>query len=259
MATGESEEMEEETNPYAGEILGGARASVSPGFDPEPLRFLIYQPAMRILLVFGFIVAVLTASVFYAGYALHGPNRFPGILALLFYTVGVLLTLVGLLDLAFLGMGYSATALYFKNALLSPGIVLPGKPLAVAVLASLSNGSGEEFYGIQRQNVGRSLPFHSNEPGTRVPVVCSFYPAEGLDRWLHFTIELICWGTGDRRKIEQCFERLGAEGFERLEACLAKGYVPKDEDELILLDEDDNKLESLSIKEGKEKFGQASN
>ena len=52
-----------------------------------------------------------------------------------------------------------------------------------------------------------SLPFHARTPGTRVPAVSAFLPADGLDRWLAFSPELICWGTGSRANIEQCFQR----------------------------------------------------
>jgi hypothetical protein len=150
-------------------------------------------------------------------------------------------------------MGYNATARYFKNALLTPGVVVSEKPLAVVVLAPLGNGSGPAYNGLQRLSLS-SLPYHSSTPCTRVPVVSAFLPAESLDRWLAFSPELICWGTGRRANIDQCFERLGTEDFERLDACVAKGLIPKDDDELILLDDVDNKLATLSIKAEKKKY-----
>jgi hypothetical protein len=243
-----------EGHPYQGEVLGGAAATVCPGFDPEPLRYLLYQPAMRILLIFSLVVASLAAGCIAAGYALRIPGGWwPGFLALPFYGLGVLLVLIDLIVVTLMVMGYNATARYFKNALLTPGVVVSEKPLAVVILAPLGNGTGPEYHGLQRLSLS-SMPYHAHTPGTRLPVVSAFIPAEGLDRWLAFSPELICWGTGRRANIEQCFQRLGTEDFDRLDACVARGLIPKDEDELILLDGADNKLESLSIKEEKKKY-----
>jgi hypothetical protein len=250
----EEPEVSEEDRPFAGEELGGASASICPGFDPEPLRFLFYQPAMRILIVFGVIVALLTAGAFAAGYALRIPGGWwPGWLSLPFYGIGVLLALILLLDLAFLGMGYGATARYFKNALLTPGVVVSSRPVTLVVIAPLGNGHGPSYQGLRRLDM-KSLPYHNHAPGTRVPFVSAFHPAEGLDRWLTFEPEPICWGTGRRELINRCFERLGTEDFDRLDALVARGLVPASEDELILLDEHDRELERFSIREQKQKY-----
>jgi hypothetical protein len=248
---GESEEV----HPYAGEVLGGAAASVCPGFDPEPLRFLCYQPAMRILILFGAVVALLTVGAFAAGYALRVPGGgwWPGLLAFLFYGIGILLTPILLFDLLFLAVGYGPSARYFKNALLTPGVVVSSKPLAIVVLGPLGNGQGPNYQGLQRLDL-RSLPYHAHTPGTRIPFVSAFHPADGLDRWLCFSPEPICWGTGRRELIDRCFQRLGTADFDRLEDCIARGLVPRDNDELILLDEHDQKLGTFSIREEKEKY-----
>ena len=248
-------QQSEEDHRFAGEALGGAAASVCPGFDPEPLRFLFYQPAMRILIVFGAIVALLTVGAFAAGYALRIPGGgwWPGLLALPFYGIGILLALILLIDLALLGAGYGASAKYFKNALLTPGVVVSSKP-TIVVLAPLGNGQGPSYHGLQRLDL-KLLPYHAHTPGTRIPFVSAFTSAEGLDRWLAFDAEPICWGTGRRDLIDRCLERLGTGDFDRLDACVAKGLIPRDNDELILLDEQDNKLDAFSIREEKKKYG----
>jgi hypothetical protein len=240
---------------YRGAALGRAVASVCPGFDPEPIRYLLYEPAMRILGVFGLVVALLAAVAFAAGFALRLPGGvwWTSLLAFVLFGLGVLLVLVVLTDLLLMLMGYHATARYFKNALLTPGVVVSEKPLAVVALAPLSNGSSGEYHGLQRLNPS-SLPYHAHQPGTRVPIVSAFVPAEGLDRWLAFSPVPVCWGTGRRDRMDECFRRLGTEDFDRLDACIARGLISKDEDELILLDAHDNKLESFSIKAEREKY-----
>ena len=165
-----------EDHPYRGEVLGGAAATVCPGFDPDPLRYLLYQPAMRILLIFGLVVALLAAGCIAAGYALRIPGGlWPGFLALPFYGLGVLLVLIDLIVVAMMVMGYNATARYFKNALLTPGVVVSEKPLAVVILAPLGNGTGPDYHGLQRLTLS-SLPYHAHTPGTRLPVVSAFVP-----------------------------------------------------------------------------------
>jgi hypothetical protein len=112
-------------HPYRGDEMNESYATVCPGFDPEPLRYLYYQPAMRILIIFGAIVGLLTVGAFAAGYALRVPGGgwWPGVLAFLSYGVGIVIALVGVLDLLFLGLGYSSSAKGFKNALLTPGVL----------------------------------------------------------------------------------------------------------------------------------------
>jgi hypothetical protein len=237
-------------------MLGGASAQVCPGFDPEPLRFAYYQPAMRILIVFGAVVALLAAAAIAGGYALSAPGGgwWPGFLAALCYLLGACLVLIGLFDLLFLVVGYDAAAKYFKNALLTPAVVVSEKPLVLVGLAPLGNGEGPGYSGLQRVDLNMSgLPYHPRKRGERVPCVSAFERGEGLDRWLCFRPEPISWGTGSRRRIDACFDRLGDADFDRLDALIASGLVPKDADELILLDEDDRRLESLSIREQKEK------
>ena len=248
-----------ESHPFRGEEVGGATASICAGFAPEPLRFVCYQPAMKILGIFGIIVAVLMVGSFAAGYAIRIPGGlWPGLMAFLFYAVGIVLAIIWLLDLAFFIMFYASAAHQFKNSLLTPGVVVSEKPLAVVGLAPLGNGSGTSYSGLQRLELS-GLPYHPHTSGTRLPLVSCFQPAEGLDRWLSFVPEPISWGTGRKANIDQCFARLGTEDFERLEACIRKGLVPENDDELILLDENDNKLQSFSIKEEKKKYGLAGN
>jgi hypothetical protein len=101
------------------------------------------------------------------------------LLGLLFFGLGALLILIDLIVLGLLVMAYDGGAHYFKNALLTPGVVVSEKPLAVVILASLNNGSGPRYYGLQRLSLS-SLPYHSTTLGTRVPTVCSS-PVEARD------------------------------------------------------------------------------
>jgi|GEM_PF-4785796 len=244
-----------EDQPYRGEMLGGAAAPVCPGIEPELLRYACFQPGVRLFVIFNLILVSLTIGAFAAGRALHNPGGgwWPGLLAAGFYTIGTLVGLVELLVLLVTVMGYQAAARYFKNALLTPGVVVSSNPLAIVVLAPLGNGTGPEYHGLQRLDL-RMLPYHDHAPGTRVPCVSAFVPGIGLDRWVCYQPEPIVWGTGNRAKIDQCFDRLGTEDFDRLDACVSKGLLPRDDDELILLDGLDRQLASLSIREQKEKY-----
>ncbi len=243
-----------EGNPYQGKMLGGAAAPVCPGFGPEPLWYLYHDPGMKILSIIIFLGALLAVGSFAAYYAIRTYVQawWAGFAGLPFLLLSGLLVLAGLALLLLLVVGYRKKALYFENALLTPGVVVSKEPLAIVILGPLGNGSGPEYHGLQRLDLHR-LPLHAHEPGTRVPTVSAYYPGVDLDRWVAFNPEPISWGTYKRANIEQCFHRLGTEDFDRLDACIARGLIPKDEDELILLDGNDNKLESLSLKAEKKK------
>jgi hypothetical protein len=188
-------------HPHRSELVNGTFATVCPGFEPSPLRFLCNQPAMRILVVFGAIVIPLAIGAFAAGSALRNLDGGWATMLLAFfcYGIGAILAFLAIVDVVLAIVGYRAAARYFKNALLTPGVVASSSPLAVVVLAPLGNGEGPRYHGLQRLDLKR-LPYHSREPGTRVPCVSSFWPAPGLDRWLHFLPEPICWGPATARR-----------------------------------------------------------
>jgi len=240
-------------NSHAGQEVGGSTASISAGFLPEPLRFLFYQPAMRILVSFSIFLILVMGCLIGGGYAVSGPGLWPGLPAAVLYALTLLLTPILLVTLLFLSMGYGPGSRHHRDGLLVPGVVVSSKPLALVVLAPLGNGTGPRCNGLERIEPGL-LPYHSHEPGTRVPLASLFYHGKDIDRWVSYVPEPISWGTGRWDLIDQCFDLIGDEDFKRLEACIAKGMVPLTDDELILLDEHDRTLEKISIKEEKKKF-----
>ena len=138
-----SENAPAQEHPYQGEVLGGAAATVCPGFDPDPVRTCCTSRRCESC---SFSASLSRCSPRGAS-PRATPARipggwWPGFLALPFYGLGVLLSLIDLIVVAMMAMGYNATAKYFKNALLTPGVVVSEKPLAVVILGHWATERG---------------------------------------------------------------------------------------------------------------------
>lgn len=227
-------------------------ASISAGFGPEPLRFLYYQPALRMLAVTGAVLILAIGGLIAGGAAASGPGWWPGWPAAGLYFLALLLGPVLFFTLMFLGMAYGPMARHLREGLLVPGVAVADRPLAVVVLASLKNGRGPGHHGLVRIEPGK-LPATSHEPGTRLPLAANFYQGKDMDRWLSFVPEPIAWGTGRPDRLARCLGLIGEVDFRRLERLIARGIVPATTDEMILLDQHDRKLETLSIVEEKKR------
>lgn len=228
--------------------MGDTWADLSPGLDPEPLRFLFHEPILRRLTLLALTVGLVSLGSFIGCFLLRSPeaNWYEPLPLHLFGTVCAFLTIVAA---SIVVESYRVLAYLFRHALLTPGVVLPGEPLAVAVLASLGNGRGPEVEGLRRIVLRSPLPDRDRVAGTRIPVVSRFQRGRGLDRWVVFRSTPIAWGTGDDREIERCIELLDPTDFKRLEALVARGVVPEDEDELVILDRKAGRIERVSIRE----------
>lgn len=236
---------EADDQPYRGAELSGTYAAVSSGVRPRFFRYARYEIGLRFLsrctaILFGIGLVIIRGGSLLRT---HFGGWTPAI-GIVLYVIGALLVLlgavIGLCTIAY----YLHSANYFENALLTPGVVLSRDPLAVVVLASMSDGRGPEYHGIARLDL-KDLPDHDHEPGTRVPCVSRFAAKEGLDRWAYFVPEPVSFGTGDAKDLSQCFERLGEEPFRQLERCVRRAPMPKDADEIVLLDANLNYLETL--------------
>ncbi len=237
-------------------IISDTWASLSPDLDPSPLRFLYHDPTLRRLALRALAVGLVALGSFVGCFLLRPPGGewYEPLPLHLFGTVCAFLTIVAS---AAVVPTYEMLAYSFRNALLTPGVVLPGEPPAIAVLASLGNGHGPEVEGLRRIVLRGPLPDRDLAPGTRIPVVSTFQRGRGLDRWVAFWPKPIAWGTGRDSDIEDCLDRLKREptrDFERLEALVAKGLVPEDEDEMILLDRKAGRIERVSIREETKRY-----
>lgn len=228
--------------------MGDTWADLSPGLDPEPLRFVYHEPTLRRHARGALAVGLVSLGSFIGCALLRSAesNWYEPLPLHLFGTVCGFLTIVAVATVV---EAYRPLAYLFRNALLTPGVVLPGEPLSIAVLASLGNGRGPEVEGLRRIVLRSPLPERDRAPGTRIPVVSTFQRGRGLDRWVTFRSTPIAWGTGRDRDVEQCLERLEPTDFKRLEALVARGVVPEDEDELIILDRNAGRIERVSIRE----------
>jgi hypothetical protein len=234
--------------PYQGKELGGASAAISSGLKPRFWRYARYDASLRFVLTCDLVIGLIAAACFGGGYALRTyVGGWFGAVGVFLYVLGVLAALLAILIALLIVWYFHNSTEYFEHALLTPGMVLSRDPLVVVVLAPMGNGSGPEYYGIARRDL-KALPFHQNDRWTRVPCVSRFAPKDGLDRWSFFLSEIVSHGTGDPKEINQCFERLGDEPFRQLEELIHKGTLPKTEEEIVLLDENLNYIETLDKK-----------
>ena len=233
--------------------MGDTWASLSPDIDPRPLRFLFHEPMLRRMSLLASALGLVSVGSFVGCALLRAPeaNWYEPLPLHLFGTVCSFAAIVAAVRVV---EPYRVLAYLFRNALLTPAVVLPGEPLSIAVLASLGNGRGPEVEGLRRIVLRGPLPLPARDraPGTRIPVVSTFQRGRGLDRWVTFRSKPIAWGTGRDSDIQDCLERLEREptrDFERLEALVAKGLAPEDEDEMVLLDRKAGRIQRVSIRE----------
>jgi len=77
------------------------------------------------------------------------------------------------------------------------------------------------------------------------------------DRWAWFSPVPIYYGVGDA-VVDRMRDRLGAEPFRRLEACVRRGVVPAEKDRIALLDDQYRPLRVLEEAQGGGRGGGAS-
>ena len=233
---------------------GTSVATISAGFSPNLGRFLIRQPALMFMNVLAVALAVVMVGTFAGFFGLRSLGGWWAVVpAFLVFLVGVILLLVLIIVVWLTVLAYPKLADAYKNGLLVPGVVVSAEPLKAVVLASLGNGSGPSYHGLQSTELV-SLPCHSHTPGTRVPFAATFEPGLGMDRWMTFDANPVAWGTGNSVRLDQCARLIGDDDFRRLEALVASGTVPRTGDEMILLDEHDTPIAQLSIEESKKLY-----
>ena len=228
-----------------GDIVNSSYSTRAPKIQPRFFRWVRYHSEFKLLFYAALVLLVVGFAMWGGGMELG--KRLEGALAgvaKVFGVIGFLMLLLGIAVALLLRWLWKHTAIHFANALLTPGIVISRDPLQVAVLANMSTGMGKTYHGVRRLDLP-ALPVHENEPGTRVPFSTTFLEGDHDGRWGDFNPEPICFGTGDRRRIDECLSRIDNDEFEALETCVRSGWVPESEDEIVLLDENLQMLETV--------------
>jgi hypothetical protein len=172
-------------------------------------RYVRYQPGLRLIFIAGLFPAGITALV-----SLFGWWIATGIFGLM-----------TLLWVVFMVWVSRRTGEIFKNAALTPGLVVSTDPLEIISLANMSCGSDLEAYAVKRVSIDR-LPGHPAEVGTTFPCVSGFQDGERSDRWGDFSPEPLSWGTGDLALIEARRRKLGEAAFRKLQTVHRLGRYP---------------------------------
>jgi hypothetical protein len=99
----------------------------------------------------------------------------------------------------------------FKNAVLTPGVVIAQRPPTVLVLANLAcDGRKTPVLGLKVEDC-RSLEPLSAEIGTRIPCVTAFLGSGLGGCWDKMVSNPLTSGTGDRQLLGQALSRLDDE------------------------------------------------
>jgi len=162
-------------------------------------------------------------------------GRFFGVLMLMGAFVAAPVT--ALLTWA-LSLARKKTAEFFENALLTPAVVISSQPLEFVSLANMNTGLGRDRHAIKRVKID-VLPEYSSDVGTQFPCVSTFDSGEVPGIWGDFDPVPLSFGTGEPDILKSRAEKIGAEGFAVLRACVKKGVIPDEAGKLIFLDPPD--------------------
>ncbi len=178
-----------------GDIVGGTFSSRAPKVKLNPVRFLFRDSTVYFIFkIFLFFALV-------------------GALVLAFWSkvAGAILLVIALLISASIWRYISLRKVEFRNAVLSPGIVVAQKPPTVLILANMAcGGSREPVWGVKMEEC-RSLRPLPNKVGQRIPCVTAFQGSGMGGSWDKMVSSPLTSGTGNKKKLEEALSRLDDE------------------------------------------------
>lgn len=121
---------------------------------------------------------------------------------------------------------------WYRNALLTPAVVVSLTPLRCLCTASLGNGGEEEYIGVRV--LAMELPETEAKVGKVLPCVSVFTPGDFDDRWASFDPRPIEWGTDDPREIARCMQKLDADDKKHLQEAYRRYNAGEFRDEKVL-------------------------
>ena len=230
--------MSDPTQRFAGRVVNNSRSTNAPGVRMGSFRFIRNHAAARFLGQVCLFIAFVCFPAGVGGMFLveKSGSRPLEILGGFLVVVANLTLLVGLAAGLMLALLCRKMATIYREALLTPGVIVSVEPLAFAALANMSTG-GEDHPAVQRFRLDR-LPAHPHAAGTRFPCVAFFQAGERRDAWGDFTAEPLCFATGDRAVLDGRMAAIDPADFARLEAAIAAGEIPDEPKEVRFLDDE---------------------
>jgi hypothetical protein len=202
--------------PEEDDIINDTFASCPAKIRLNPLRYLWFASETRALFKVWLLLAIACGpTVMMKGWSLLG------ILKPLFLPLSFLL-----------GWIWLRMVPIYKNALLTPGMLVSLKPLEFISIANMDAGTGVIVYAVKRVAI-RSLPSHAKEIGAQFPCVSYFQEGTTFRRWGNFYPQPLSFGTGDREVIQMRREKLGEEEFKILQIAFELGKYPQKASQLI--------------------------
>lgn len=217
-----------------GEIVNDSYSTSAPHVKASFLRILKYDNDWRGS--FKFAVALIAIVLFFIVLSLylfiHGRYIWGSLLALpvLFFGKSAFLMLF------MLPMMISRMKQTYFSALLTAGVIVSVKPLRIACLVNIGNGSGKTFYGLKIIEIDE-LPEHKVQLNEFIPCVSTFESGENLFRWKDFTPSPISWGTSSAEDILRCKKKIDLVDFENALKTFREGKFSKKHGEIVILNE----------------------
>lgn len=196
----------------------------APGLKPSYFRLLFYHKNAAVFSFFATMVAVATLTYAYR-FAADGHI----VVSVLLAGGGVLFSILGVCG----WLGYLAAirsdSLAIRKGLLTPAIASPDR-LKMHTMASLGNGSGATYYGVQE--------LHCKPITGETEIVCSSTFLEGMahDRWGRYDSIPLRVGCSDAAGIDASHARIQPEHWEELKR-IAKDHEIPGFGEMLLLNE----------------------
>lgn len=124
----------------------------------------------------------------------------------------------------------------YRNADLTPGMVVSVGPLEFITLANMSTSSSGKFFAVKREVICQ-LPCHLQRIGTSFPCVSGFGLGQNSFAWGELQPHPLSFGTSNRKLIQARRENLGEDEFVQLQQIFENGLFPKAAGQLIWLNE----------------------
>jgi hypothetical protein len=216
-----------------GEIVNGSFSTNAPHVQASSWRILRYDREFRDVVRSALIIVLIEAALVGGAVWLFATGHW--ILGSLAALLALPLLKTAIVVSVYLPRGLMMVKSMYRNALLTPGIVISANPVRLACLAAMGNGMGGDFWGLKVIETG-VIPLHAGKVGEVVPCVSVFDSGEEIERWADFTPRPISWGTADPAEVRRCLAKLDQDELKRAKELVAARRFPAEPGKVLVLD-----------------------
>lgn len=216
-----------------GEIVNDSFSTNAPHVQASAWRILRYDREFRAMAGSALVLVLIEGALLAGAVVLFLTGHW--ILGSLAALLALPLLKTAIIVSIYMPKGLMMVKSMYRNALLTPGIVVSANPLRLACLAAMGNGMGGDFWGLKVIETG-DIPLHDGRVGEVVPCVSVFESGDEVERWADFTPRPISWGTADPAEVRRCLAKLDQDELKRAKELVAAKRFPAESGELLVLD-----------------------